>query len=94
MILEQGGTFVTKWEEEFVIKYKLMTTEGTITPKGLRINVTEEESWFGGLVGGGGKKTHTKDKEVPSIPSELTNQTLVLVNKGYKQNKKKESLNF
>ncbi len=96
MILKQGGAFVTKWEDEFVIKYKLMISEGIINTKGiLVITIDEDESWFGGLVGGGsGKKTHRTDKKVPAIPSELTNKSQTLINNGFKQNKKQEQLNY
>ena len=96
MVLKQGGTFVTKWEEEFQVKYKEMLEEGRIdsTSNTVIVSISEEESWLGGLVSGGHKKKVNVKKKVPSIPKEKAKECLFLINNGFAINKKDRLLMF
>ena len=94
MVVKSGGVLVTKWDDEFIVKYKNMISEaqedakkGTVT-----VTINEEESWIGGLVGGGGGKKATK--KVPSITAGKTSKAVVLINRGLKLNKSEQLLMF
>lgn len=98
MVLKQGGTFVTKWEEEFQVKYKTMLEEGRIDAASntVIVPISEEESWLGGLVGGGHGKKVNVNKKVPSIPKNKAKASLALslINNGFSSNKKDRLLMF
>lgn len=98
MVLKQGGTFVTKWEEEFQVKYKIMLEQARIdgTSKTVMVTVSEDESWLGGLVlgGGHGKKKVNVKKKVPAIPREKAEQSVALINSGFESNVKDRLLMF
>ena len=94
MIVKQGGVLVTKWDDEFVIKYKNVINEAQEDVKkgSVTVTINEEESWIGGLVGGGGGKKTTK--KVPSITAGKTSKAVVLINRGFKLNKSEQLLMF
>ena len=94
MVLKEGGTFVTKWENDLTVKYQHMLSEGIVDKwKVVNVSISEEESWLGGMVPTSGKKVQT-NKKISAIPPTLAVKAQSLINSGYKINKKEALLKF